>query len=488
MSVKRFSSIHFKRLTLISILLFAGLWGKLFAQAYTQKIEWSADPNVLEYKVQIQDSEGKIIQTLTTQNNYVELSLTHGNFKCNITAYDMLGREAVSTGWVDFEIISKKAELAKIAREKAEKERLEKAEAERIERERIEKELAEQAEKERLAREEAERIQAEQQRIAEEQAHLEREQAEREEAERLAREKAEREEADRKLQEELDKIAKERAEREEQKRQEAIKEVEKQIEERHEKERIEQEKERERIEALKAEEEWLAHEEERRQQEEEERLAREAEEAELEQLALDEEDEEERKKREKEERREKWANYDRKFGVGGGLAIAMVMYDQQFFKDYGFHAKMLPAINAKVSYLPVHSKHWRFGVQVDGLWTEVDKSDPFDYVSLRFDFYDFSANAAVRFGFAKQKLWIQAKGGGGMTVIQETLDYNESTADNRQDKLQNFGYLNAGGGLSLTFIPWHLLTLELGADYRNILIPDANIGILSPYFNIGFRF
>ena len=178
MSVKRFSSIHFKRLTLIILLLFAGLWGNLFAQAYTQKIEWSADPNVLEYKVQIQDSEGKIIQTLTTQNNYVELSLTQGNFKCNITAYDMLGREAVSTGWVDFEIISKKAELAKIAREKAEKERLEKAEAERIERERIEKELAEQAEKERIAREEAERIEAEKQRIAEEQARLEREQAE----------------------------------------------------------------------------------------------------------------------------------------------------------------------------------------------------------------------------------------------------------------------------------------------------------------------
>ena len=476
MSVKRFSSIHFKRLTLIILLLFAGLWGNLFAQTYTQKIEWSADPNVLEYKVQIQDSEGKIIQTLTTQNNYVELSLTQGNFKCNITAYDMLGREAVSTGWVDFEIISKKAELAKIAREKAEKERLEKAEAERIERERIEKELAEQAEKERLAREEAERIEAEKQRIAEEQARLEREQAEREEAERLAKEKAEREEAERKLQEELDKIAKERAEREEQKRQEAIKVVEKQIEERKEKERIEQE----RIEAQKAEEEWLAHADERRQQEEEERLAREAEEA------AEREAERERLEQEKKEKREARRNRDRKFDVALAGGVTMMFYDTNVFKDMKI-SYVNPAYIGRVDYLPIHNRALRFGVELSGMYSSLNSNNPF--YSLKINMIDIHTDAVFRLAPGKRKkFWMQTKAGGGLYVFNESLDYLGNTINNKQNNKMNYGYPELGGSFSFMFIPFPAFALEFGADFHNIFMTDANIGILIPYAGFGIRF
>lgn len=92
-------------LTICLILFFTAGVSPLISQDFNQKIEWSADPNVLEYKVDVQDKSGKIIKSITTENNSINLSLGEGRYKYRITAYDFLGREAVSTKWIDFEVV-----------------------------------------------------------------------------------------------------------------------------------------------------------------------------------------------------------------------------------------------------------------------------------------------------------------------------------------------------------------------------------------------
>jgi preprotein translocase subunit SecG len=87
--------------------------GQLYAQSsagsakkFKQTLQWSSDPNVLEYKIEIQNSSGQIIQSVTTEESSVSLALKEGSYRYRITAYDFLGREAVSTGWVNIEYIT----------------------------------------------------------------------------------------------------------------------------------------------------------------------------------------------------------------------------------------------------------------------------------------------------------------------------------------------------------------------------------------------
>ena len=60
-----------------------GLIGLVQLSAQTrfkQRLEWSGDSNVLEYKVQVKDSAGKIIKTVTTEDNFLELTLSPGTY------------------------------------------------------------------------------------------------------------------------------------------------------------------------------------------------------------------------------------------------------------------------------------------------------------------------------------------------------------------------------------------------------------------------
>ena len=97
-------------------------------------------------------------------------------------------------------------------------------------------------------------------------------------------------------------------------------------------------------------------------------------------------------------------------------------------------------------------------------------------------------NLAARFRLGNKKVWLQIKGGGGVAVVQEILDYSGNTENNKQDKTLLFGYFTAGGGLSVLFIPSTMVMMELGADFYNLFIPDANMGLLTPYLGIGIRF
>ena len=537
---------------MIVCLFFAAGTSLLYAQTKsknaktysTQTLRWSADPNVLEYRIEIQDISGNIIQTVTTENNSLEISLPNGKYKYKITAYDLLGRESVNSGWNQLEVLKarqpaismeqtlesleedgktleldveikdvttgSKVELVnpetgetiagnllidsaidadasevlhasksifenvpegkwqlvvtnpsglfsesepfevqntmkekRLAAEKAEKERLER---ERLEAERIEQErLAE--EQERLERERLEAERIEQERLAVEQERLERErlEAERIEQERLAEELAEQE-----------RIAAELAAREKLENDVAA-------------------NPNVPVNGLKYSDDIIS------------KASQIFEEEEMNDDYYDDleiPDDEEIEAQRKAERHEKWLNYDRKFYVNAGVGANFCLYDNDFISKY-FMNGFTPSFTARIDFLPIHKNKWRFGLEIAGSRTCYTYSNV--YYDLKLDMNMLQTNLIYRFSFAKNKLWLSVKGGGGISLMQTNLIFKVETSE-KHNISENFAYFMAGGGLSLTIVPKQLIIFEIGADYTNIFMNDVSTGLISPYITAGIRF
>ena len=538
--------------SLIVCLFFAAGTSLLYAQTKsknaktysTQTLRWSADPNVLEYRIEIQDISGNIIQTVTTENNSLEISLPNGKYKYKITAYDLLGRESVNSGWNQLEVLKasqpaismeqtlesleedgktleldveikdvttgSKVELVnpetgetiagnllidsaidadasevlhaskshfenvpegkwqlvvtnpsglfsesepfevqdtmkekRLAAEKAEKERLER---ERLEAERIEQErLA--AEQERLERERLEAERIEQERLAAEQERLERErlEAERIEQERLAEELAEQE-----------RITAELAAREKLENDVAA-------------------NPNVPVNGLKYSDDIIS------------KASQIFEEEEMNDDYYDDleiPDDEEIEAQRKAERHEKWLNYDRKFYVNAGVGANFCLYDNDFISKY-FMNGFTPSFTARIDFLPFHKNKWRFGLEIAGSRTCYTYSNV--YYDLKLDMNMLQTNLIYRFSFAKNKLWLSVKGGGGISLMQTNLIFKVETSE-KHNISENFAYFMAGGGLSLTIVPKQLIIFEIGADYTNIFMNDVSTGLISPYITAGIRF
>ena len=538
--------------SLIVCLFFAAGTSLLYAQTKsknaktysTQTLRWSADPNVLEYRIEIQDISGNIIQTVTTENNSLEISLPNGKYKYKITAYDLLGRESVNSGWNQLEVLKarqpaismeqtlesleedgktleldveikdvttgSKVELVnpetgetiagnllidsaidadasevlhasksifenvpegkwqlvvtnpsglfsesepfevqntmkekRLAAEKSEKERLER---ERLEAERIEQERLT-AEQERLERERLEAERIEQERLAADQERLERErlEAERIEQERLAEELAEQE-----------RIAAELAAREKLENDVAA-------------------NPNVPVNGLKYSDDIIS------------KASQIFEEEEMNDDYYDDleiPDDEEIEAQRKAERHEKWLNYDRKFYVNAGVGANFCLYDNDFISKY-FMNGFTPSFTARIDFLPIHKNKWRFGLEIAGSRTCYTYSNV--YYDLKLDMNMLQTNLIYRFSFAKNKLWLSVKGGGGISLMQTNLIFKVETSE-KHNISENFAYFMAGGGLSLTIVPKQLIIFEIGADYTNIFMNDVSTGLISPYITAGIRF
>ena len=487
-----------KKLLLLTVLLMGT--GLLYAQSkFTQKLQWKGDPNVLEYKVEIQNKAGQIISSTVTEEYQIELSLAPGSYKYKISAYDLLGREAQSTSWIPFDIFKAnqpaivhnqnlealeedgstlilsvniadvtsgtKAELVNVENGKRIEGSLVLSSGEvwtgKGGGSEIQKAVAAKFLKvkegnykliitnpsglysESLAFEVRDVIK--EQKIA----------AAKAEEERLAREKAEAERLE-KERKELERLAK--IQEEEQKK---------------EQERLAKEEEQKR-----KEEEKLAEE----RQKEEERLAKEKEEkAATEEESAGESSEETEEVKKKKPR----SDWDRKFFVAAGGGLNFVLKDNEFFTQY-FDADFNYALNAKVDFLPIHNKKSRFGVEFSGNYIKFDENN---------EFYDIIINSLIaqaslvyRHNLAASKNCIQLKGGGGLVFLQKSLDYSKDEEYSDKSSEQIFAYPEAGAGFSLMLMMGRSFAAELGADVDALFIKDAFSIFCIPYLSVGFRF
>ncbi|MDE6736170.1 MAG: hypothetical protein K2J50_01555, partial [Treponemataceae bacterium] len=82
---------------------------------FSQRIEWRANANALEYKVEIQDTATNTVSSFTTEKTFAELSLAPGNYRYRVTVYDFLGRTATTSAWTAFSVIqAAKPEIRRI--------------------------------------------------------------------------------------------------------------------------------------------------------------------------------------------------------------------------------------------------------------------------------------------------------------------------------------------------------------------------------------
>ena len=366
------------------------------------------------------------------------------------------------------QVVDQKTEEARIAAEKAERERLAKAEEE--------KRLAEEAriaEEKRLA-EEAEAARALELARAEEERQLaQKQEEERRKAEeaRIAAEKAERErlakaEEEKRLAEEA-RIAEEKRLAEEAEAARALElaraEEERQLAQKQEEERRKAEEAR--IAAEKAERERLA------KAEEEKRLAEEARIAEEKRL-------EEEKIASEPETKKSGKREKRILGfyaaADGGLLFS------PFFDEFS-DGKAMPFLGLKLGFVPEIKNSNRIGIEIDSLVSKYElNTSNYDY-SDKFAF--LRMNLLYQRKIFRNALKLNVRAGGNLIFIQNFMDYKDS--DNLK-KDAAYGYLGVQGGSSLVFTAGNFL-MEAGADYIFVFIDGMPTDFLSPYISLGVR-
>lgn len=101
-------------------------------------------------------------------------------------------------------------------------------------------------------------------------------------------------------------------------------------------------------------------------------------------------------------------------------------------------------------------------------------------------FTDIDAAFVWRFNFADEKLGLNLKAGGGLTLITESIDYFGSVSMTEHKPL-TFAYFNVNGGVSVCWMPIRHLILECGLNAKDIIGPDGSIIFITPYLSIGLR-
>ncbi len=402
-----------------------------------------------------------------------------------------VARESEKIARAEESAAAKAAEEKARAEEKAAKETEKQAAEEAKEAERLAKEA------EQKAKEEAERKAAEEKRILEAQKKAEEAQRRQEE---IAKRQAEAKERARIREEQVKIAAQQKAERKAQQellaqqRAQAAAEREAKAKEAEEKyqEALQKEKEeREAHEAL----ERKTEEEQKAQLQEKKQLAKEEKKREKEEKAREKEaqkiakaEEKTRKKEEKaaarEERKIAWQNrrmIDLNIQAGGGAMFNL--YDGKLFA-YSDN-EILPMVKLDISLLPIKIGGVNLGFEVNALASYFKTDNEFYNMLMPLGIFNF--DLAMKFPLVKEKVYVAAKGGGGISLIDMQIQYG-GAVNRTQDSTALYGYLCANGELSLVFLPSKGFTIEAGADFTHIFIKDMPTGCISPFLNIGVRF
>ena len=435
-----------KFLPVIGLMLFAALL-PADEPKFSQRIEWRANANALEYKVEIQNVATDAVSSFTTEKTFAELSLAPGNYRYRVTVYDFLGRKATTSAWTAFSVIqAARPEIRSIEKNVTASdadERLEIAvDIANVSADSVVELVGENVpgelgisgsggkdEKERASKvyfqdvppgkwrlrvtnasgfstesDVIEIVSAVKPPPAAEQDDAEAAAA-RELAERLAREE----------QEAAERAAREAAE--------------------------------------------LA-----------ERLAREEQEAAA-RLAA--------------EKKKKPPYVFKDITVAGGVGLAFMPYDGTVTDMTGNSSAF--AFMGRIAAFPLKREKYRFGFELCGSYA--DWGAKTDFYALDLTFLQVGANAVWKHRLFGAKSFFALKAGGGVVVVDYATTYTYSGDDERREPSgrKRLFYPAVTAGASLVFNPAQFLSLEAGADVSHLFITGMPTGCVTPYVCVGFR-
>lgn len=474
------------RFALILIFSFAVLFSaEAQEKKFIQKLSWNSDKNAFEYGVEIQGVNNSYSKSITTDKNYVEVSLASGEYKYRVFAYDFLGRQQSVSQWRNFKVIKAVSpEIAKteksVVPEKEEKELSVPVDVKSIEVDSkvvlINKETNEEvsgtlevsidsknqlnaskavfpkvAEGEwvmKITNPNGLSSESETINVKPVKTHS---QIKAEEEKNAAQKKAEEERLAAELKAEQDRMAAE----------------------------------------LKAEEERLAAE----LKAEEDRIAAELR-AEEERIAAEKKAQEDRLAAEKKAEEERHAAELKAPGkiidftilAGGGVTIPVYQNAViKELKDSEMKGMMqfIPGADIKIAWLPVKGQGWKSGAElsVTGIYGFLQN----DIIRADFPMLFTQLNFVMQKQFFNEKTFVALKAGGLVYFIEEAVtDLAESKTINFAD-MQGVCGPGVQAGVSFVWIPAKHFQMELGADFDHLFIKDSPAGYINTYLVMGVR-
>lgn len=403
---------------------------------FSQRIEWRANANALEYKVEIQNTATDTVSSFTTEKTFAELSLAPGNYRYRVTVYDFLGRKATTSAWTAFSVIqAARPEIRSIEKNVTAPDADERLEiavdianvsadslvelvSENVpgeleisgsggtdEKERVSKVYFQDVPpgKWRLRVTNASGFSAESDVIEIVSAVKPPPAVEQDDAEAAVAREAE------------ERAAREAAE--------------------------------------------LA-----------ERLAREEQEAAA-RLAA--------------EKKKKPPYVFKDITVAGGVGLAFMPYDGTVTDMSG--NTFAPAFMGRIAAFPLKREKYRFGFELCGLYA--DWGAKTDFYALDLTFLQIGANVVWKHRLFGAKSFFALKAGGGVVVVDYATTYTYSGDDDRREPSgrKRLFYPAVTAGASLVFNPAQFLSLEAGADFSHLCITGMPTGCVTPYVCVGFR-
>ena len=75
-----------------------------FSLFAAERLEWSDDENVFEYKVEVKNKTTGEVKSYTTQDNFIDINEQSGDYEFRVKPVDVLGREGNASAWQGFKI------------------------------------------------------------------------------------------------------------------------------------------------------------------------------------------------------------------------------------------------------------------------------------------------------------------------------------------------------------------------------------------------
>lgn len=174
----------------------------------------------------------------------------------------------------------------------------------------------------------------------------------------------------------------------------------------------------------------------------------------------------------------KWYDLNLSFGY----APQLVLYDGTIKEFFGTNFIPL-AFDLKISYYPIKRRFGNFGF---GLGIKADRlSTDYAGYNLSSNFFTGSLLAFYRLPIIQRKLYVEIRGGGGVTLVQ---GLHFKFPHNLKSEPFNSMYFSAQAGTSVAYTIWQGLYLEAGADFTATFIPEMPTMNLSPIISIGWSF
>jgi len=438
---------------------------------FTQKIEWKADPNALEYKVELRSENTGQTEFFTTDKSFISFTKAAGIYSYRIFAYDFLGRESSVSVWNTFTI--KKAIQPKAQKLKEEVTITQDSglqtqipvdlenisESSKIEvldiknNEKIPASIVfDGGNKEKTS---AKKIQVENLKSGDYKIIVTNPGGLSSQIQQSIKVKDLKSLAEEKRIEE-EKLAVERAERE----------------------RLAEEKrlEEERLAAEQAERERVAEE----KRLEEEKLA--AEQAERERLAEEKRLEEETKKSQKIKKvKTARSAKDIYFTFGAGLLIEPVNGP---LEDFASITEILEP-HFGIMFLPFRTKDRKLKFGFENRTVFFSATDKKNYADVTLQGFYNAFNLVLHKNLVRNTIYGELRAGAGLLLMERDIKYFVSDVSNPSSK--KFGYIGFQGGGGIMFVSKKYLSLEIATDCSYNRISGENVFLINPYISFGLR-